>query len=272
MLESIDLQSLTEQYIIPWGISFGFAIIIFLGGRLISKWIVRIVKKLLKKSGMDTILINFVSSILSAMLLLVVIIASLNQLGVDTTSLIALVGAAGLAVGLALQSSLQNFAAGVMLIIFRPFKNGDFVEAGGTSGVVEKIGIFSTIMRTGDNREMIIPNGSIYGGNITNFSARETRRVDMVFGIGYDDDIRKARDIMEGIIKADERILAEPEPLIAVSELADSSVNFVVRPWVKSGDYWAVLFDLNEKIKLAFDENGISIPYPQMDVHLQKAE
>jgi small conductance mechanosensitive channel len=186
---------------------------------------------------MDSILINFVSSILSALLLLVVIIAALNQLGVNTTSLIALIGAAGLAVGLALQNSLQNFAAGVMLIIFRPFADGDFVEAGGTAGVVEKIGIFSTLMRTGDNREVIVPNSAIYGNNIVNFSARDTRRIDMTFGIGYEDDIKKARDIMRGIVSADERILDEPETVIAVSELADSSVT-----------------------------------YPQMDMHMHKSE
>ena len=186
--------------------------------------------------------------------------------------MIALIGAAGLAIGLALQGSLQNLASGVMLIVFRPFKDGDFVEAGGTMGVVEEIGIFTTKMRTGDNKEVIVPNGQIFGGIITNYSKRETRRVDMVFGIGYGDDIRKAKDIISGIIAADERILKDPETLIAVGELADSSVNFNVRPWVKSGDYWGVYFDLNEKIKLAFDENGISIPFPQMDVYLQKTE
>jgi small conductance mechanosensitive channel len=191
---------------------------------------------------------------------------------VNTTSLIALIGAAGLAIGLALQGSLQNLASGVMLIVFRPFKDGDFVEAGGTMGVVEEIGIFTTKMRTGDNKEVIVPNGQIFGGIITNYSKRDTRRVDMVFGIGYGDDIRKAKDIIAGIIAADERILKEPEPLIAVGELADSSVNFNVRPWVKSGDYWSVYFDLNEKIKLAFDDNGISIPFPQMDVHIEKSE
>ncbi|MCF6194821.1 MAG: mechanosensitive ion channel [Kangiellaceae bacterium] len=154
--------------------------------------------------------------------------------------------------------------------MFRPFTTGDFVEAGCVSGVVEKISIFNTIMRTGDNKEMIVPNGAIYGGVITNYSAKATRRVDMVFGIGYDDDIKKAKDIMVDIMSKDERILEEPAPLVAISELADSSVNFVVRPWVNSADYWGVMFDLNEKIKLAFDENSISIPYPQMDVHLDK--
>jgi small conductance mechanosensitive channel len=189
---------------------------------------------------------------------------------VDTTSLIALLAAAGLAVGLAMKDSLQNFAAGVMLIIFRPFTAGDFVEAGGTAGVVETISIFSTIMRTGDNREVIVPNGAIYNGTITNYSARETRRIDMVFGIGYDDDIRKVKQLLGDILAADERVLKEPAAQVVVGELANSSVNFHVRPWVKSGDYWDVRFDLTERIKLAFDDNGISIPYPQMDVHLNK--
>jgi small conductance mechanosensitive channel len=179
-------------------------------------------------------------------------------------------GAAGLAVGLALQGSLQNFAAGVMLIIFRPFKAGDYVDAGGTSGTVETIKIFNTVLKTPDNREVIVPNGAIYGGTITNFSARATRRIDMVFGIGYGDDIRKAKEVIKAILESDERILKDPEPLIAVGELGDNSVNFNVRPWVNSGDYWPVKFDLNERIKLAFDENGISIPYPQMDVHMAK--
>jgi len=224
-------------------------------------------RTVLGKSKMDDILINFVASIFKTILLLFVVIAALDQLGVDTTSLIALLGAAGLAIGLALQSSLQNFASGVMLIIFRPFKAGDFVEVAGTAGVVETISIFSSTLRTGDNREIIIPNGSIYGGTITNYSARETRRVDMVFGIGYDDDIKKAKQMLDDIVNADERVLADPKPVIAVSELADSSVNFVVRPWVKTADYWAVLWDLTEEVKLKFDEAGISIPYPQMDVH-----
>ena len=154
-----------------------------------------------------------------------------------------------------------------MLLVFRPFKAGDFVEAGGVSGVVESIGIFSSIFRTGDNREVIIPNGSIYGGTIINYSARETRRIDMVFGIGYEDDIKKAKDLLQQIVTSDERVLSDPAPVIAVGELADSSVNFIVRPWVKTGDYWAVYWDLTEKVKLEFDAAGISIPYPQMDVH-----
>jgi len=270
MLENININELISTYLIPFSIKIFFAIVIFIVGRMVVKAIVGLLKKLLSKAKMDLILINFVSSIVNTVLLLFIVVAALDQLGVDTTSLIALVGAAGLAIGLALQGSLQNFAAGVMLIIFRPFKSGDFIEAGGVTGVVEMINIFSTTLRTGDNREIIIPNGSIYSSAITNYSARETRRIDMVFGIGYDDDIKKAREIMQEILAAEDRVLSEPATLIAVGELADSSVNFVVRPWVKSADYWAVKFDITEKIKLAFDENSISIPYPQMDLHMDK--
>ncbi len=267
MFEQIDIAKMTETYVIPWGINIALALVIFIVGRFIVGMLTSLLRKILKKSKMDSILVEFVASIFKTILLLFVVIAALDRLGVDTTSLIALLGAAGLAVGLALQGSLQNFAAGVMLIIFRPFKAGDFVEAGGVAGVVETISIFSSTFRTGDNREVIIPNGSIYGGTITNYSARETRRVDMVFGIGYDDDIKKAKELLHKVVTSDERVLADPAPVIAVSELADSSVNFVVRPWVKTADYWAVLWDLTEAVKLEFDANGVSIPYPQMDVH-----
>ncbi len=264
------MEKLTNTYIVPWGINISLALAVFIIGRMVAGIIVSLVEKLLAKAKMEEILINFISSIVSAVLTLFIIVAALDRLGVDTTSLIALMGAAGLAVGLALQGSLQNFAAGVMLIIFRPFKAGDYVDAGGTSGTVETIKIFNTVLKTPDNREVIVPNGAIYGGTITNFSARATRRIDMVFGIGYGDDIRKAKEVIKAILESDERILKDPEPLIAVGELGDNSVNFNVRPWVNSGDYWPVKFDLNERIKLAFDENGISIPYPQMDVHMAK--
>jgi small conductance mechanosensitive channel len=253
-----------------WMIHIAMAAAIFFIGRHIAKFLVSWLKRLLVKSKMDDILVKFISQIANAALLLFIIIAALDQLGVDTTSMIAILGAAGLAVGLALQGSLQNFAAGVMLIVFRPFKAGDFIEAGGTAGVVETITIFTTVLRTGDNREVVVPNGNIFGGTITNNSARPTRRIDMVFGIGYDDDIKKARDVMLQVINEDERVLKDPAPLVAVAELGNSSVNFNVRPWVNTPDYWTVRFDLIEKIKLAFDANEITIPYPQMDVHLDK--
>ena len=267
MLENIKIQELLDVYVIPWGINIVMALAIFIVGRIVIGVLTNVAKRLMLKARIDSLLVNFISSIVKTILLLFVVIASLNQLGVDTTSLIALMGAAGLAIGLALQGTLQNLASGVMLIIFRPFKDGDFIEAAGVSGVVEEIGIFTTTMRSGDNREIIVPNGEIFGGTITNLSARKTRRVDMVFGIGYDDDLKKAKEIIKTILDADERILKEPAPLIAVAELADSSVNFNVRPWCNTGDYWAVYADIHENIKLAFDAQGISIPYPQMDIH-----
>jgi len=266
------MENFMSTYITPWIMNVILAIAIFVIGRYVIKMILSVVEKVLRKSRVDEMLIKFISSIANVLLLLFVIVASLDQLGVDTTSLIAVVGAAGLAVGLALQDSLKNFAAGVLLIVFRPFKEGDFVEVAGTSGVAEHINIFNTVLKTPDNREVIVPNGAIYGGVIVNFSARDTRRVDMVFGIGYDDDLRKAKEILQQIIAEDDRILPEPEAVIAVSELADSSVNFIVRPWVNSADYWGVLWDTTEKVKLRFDEEGISIPYPQMDVHLHKQD
>ncbi|PHS71468.1 MAG: mechanosensitive ion channel protein MscS [Methylophaga sp.] len=250
--------------------NIAIAIVIIFVGRMVVKWIVKLIRKLMVRSDLDPILVNFAGSIANAVLLLFVFIAALDQLGVETTSLIALLGAAGLAVGLALQGSLQNFAAGVMMIVFRPFKLGDFIEAGGVIGVVEQISIFSTTMKTSDNREIIVPNGQIYAGAITNYSARDTRRIDMVFGIGYDDDMLKAKKIMEDVVKKHALVLDDPAPVVAVTELADSSVNFNVRPWVNSGDYWAVRSELIEQIKLAFDKKGISIPYPQMDIHTDK--
>jgi len=267
------LQSLT-QVAIDWlyqhYLNLILALVIFVLGKWIAKLVTSASKKVMKKAKLDDILVDFIAGIVKASVILFVVVAALSQLGVETTSLVALIGAAGLAVGLALKDSLQNFASGVMLIMFRPFKAGDFVEMAGVSGVVEKISIFSTLMRTGDNKEIIVPNGSIYGGNIVNYSARPTRRVDMVFGIGYDADIKLAKDTLMEILNADERVLEDPAPVVAVSELADSSVNFVVRPWVNSADYWKVYWDTHEKVKYAFDEKGISIPFPQMDVHLDK--
>ena len=268
---NIDVSQLVETYVVPWGINIVMAIAIFIIGKFVVSMIVKFAKKLMTKGGVDSLLVNFISSIVKTVLLLFVVIAALNQLGVDTTSMIALIGAAGLAIGLALQGTLQNLASGVMLIIFRPFTAGDFIDAAGVAGVVEDIGIFSITMRTGDNREIIIPNGAIYGGTITNNSRRATRRVDMVFGIGYDDDLLKAKEIIGRILSEDERILADPAPTVAVGELADSSVNFNVRPWCKTSDYWGVYADVHEKIKLTFDAEGISIPYPQMDIHQDKA-
>lgn len=267
-----DFAAITNDYILPWSINIGLALLIFIVGRIVAGLIVKVVERLLGTAGVDPMLIGFITAVAHAVLILFVIIAALDKLGVDTTTFIALIGAAGLAIGLSLKSSLENFASGLMLIVFRPFKVGDTIDAGGVFGVVEKISIFHTIMRTGDNREVIVPNGAIYGGNITNNNARETRRIDLVFGIGYESDLLKAKKILQDILAADERILNEPAPLVAVAALADSSVNFNVRPWVKTSDYWEVYYSINEKVKLSFAENDISIPYPQMDIHLSKSE
>jgi small conductance mechanosensitive channel len=272
MLESIEINSLINTYLIPWGINIGLALLIFIVGRIAVSIIIGIVRKLLTKAKLDKVLVGFITAIINWILLLVVIIAALNRLGINTTSLIAIIGAAGLAIGLSMKDSLQNFAAGVMIITFKPFKEGDFVEAGGTSGFVKQINIFSSTFLTPDNKQVIVPNGGIYSGAITNYSATGTRRIDMVFGISYDDDIATAKGIIEEILKSENRILNTPVYDLVVGELADSSVNIYVRPWVSSSNYWPVKFDLTEKIKLEFDKNGISIPYPQMDVHTYRAE
>ena len=247
------------------------AIIIFAIGWWLSKYIQKLVVRIMNNKNVDPLLTSFTSNIVYIALIAFVIIAALGQLGIQTTSFIAIIGAAGLAIGLSLQSSLSNFASGVMIIFFRPFKVGDFIEAGGVSGVVEGIQIFSTQMRTGDNKSIIVPNSNITNSNITNYSAKDTRRIDLTFGIGYGDDLRKAKKVLQEILEKDERILKDPAPVVAVSALADSSVNFAVRPWVKTEDYWAVYFDLTEAVKIRFDEENISIPYPQRDIHMYQA-
>jgi len=257
-----------EQAVRLYAVDIIIALIIVVLGRMVVKMVGNLTGKLMKKRGVDETLRKFAMSIVTALLMAVVFIAALGQLGVETTSLVAIVGAAGLAIGLALQGSLSNFASGVMLIVFRPFKAGDFVEAGSATGVVQEVSIFTTTMLSPDNKRIIIPNAQITGGHITNYSAEEKRRVDLVFGIGYKDDIKKAKTIMMEIVTSDDRVLAEPAPTVGVLELGDSSVNFVVRPWVKTADYWAVYFDVTERMKLRFDAEGISIPFPQRDVHL----
>lgn len=268
MIEEAKVVDFFHLHIIPWSIKVGVALTIFLIGQLVAKLISRALVKVLSHTKLDKILIDFLSSLVRALLLVMVLVAALDNLGVNTNSLIAMLGAAGIAIGLALQSSLQNFAAGFMLLIFRPFKAGDFVETAGTSGIIDSIGIFSTKLYTGDNKEVIVPNGSIYTSNIVNYSSRKTRRIDMTFGVSYDDDIRLAKDIILKVINEEERVLKDPAPEVAVGELAASSVNFVVRPWVKAEDYWAVRFALNEKVKIAFDEHNITIPFPQMHLNM----
>ena len=265
-----QISQMMDTYVIPWGINIVMAIVIYIVGKFVVGILVNVFGTVMARSKYDDMLIDFVKAILNAILMLFVIVASLDKLGVNTTSMVAIFGAAGLAIGLSLQGSLQNFAAGVMLFVFRPFKSGDFIDAAGEMGTVISISIFTTIMTTPDNKQIIVPNGKVYGGNITNFSANETRRVDMLVGISYDSDLKKAKQILNEMVSADERILKDPAPIVAVSELADSSVNFVVRPWVKSADFWDVKFDFTEAVKLRFDAEGIIIPFPQMDVHLHK--
>ncbi|MCP4569971.1 MAG: mechanosensitive ion channel [FCB group bacterium] len=268
------MEWLTTSQVMEWVGLYGpvilKAVAILVIGRIVIGIITSFIGRLLRRTKTDETLIKFVVSLTRIVLMIFVFLAALDALGVETTSFVAIIGAAGLAVGFALQGSLSNFASGVMLIIFRPFKAGDFIEAGGSMGSVEAIQIFNTTLKTPDNKLVIIPNSNITGGNITNFSAMEQRRVDMVFGIGYDDDIKKAKGILEQILSEDSRILKDPAPVVAVSELADSSVNFAVRPWAKTADYWGVYFDVTEKVKLTFDEQGISIPYPQQDVHMHQ--
>jgi small conductance mechanosensitive channel len=266
-LEKLSDPDLIQTMLIPWAIKIGVALAIFIVGRWIAKWLTGVLKKVMAKADLDEMLIQFLGNIVYTVLLLAVVMAALDHLGIQTTSLLAVFGAAGLAIGLALKDSLGNFSSGVMIILFRPFKVGDFIEAGGTNGVVEQVRMFATILRSGDNREIIVPNSQIYSGTIVNYSAKDTRRVDLVFGIGYGDDIAKAKQIIQEIMHQDERILADPAPAIALGELGDSSVNFNVRPWVKSDDYWPVRADLLEKVKLAFDANGITIPYPQQEIY-----
>ena len=252
------------------GIKVATALAIFFVGKLVIRAVVGAVRKVMHKQEVDKTLETFICNLVRTVLLVLVIIAAIGALGIETTSFIAIFGAAGLAVGLALQGSLSNFASGVLIVLFRPYRVGDFIEAAGISGVVEQVQILTTIMKTGDNKQIIVPNSQIMDSIITNYSANDTRRVDMVIGVSYDDDLDKVRATLEELIAADDRILDEPAAKIAVSELADSSVNFIVRPWVNTADYLGVMFDLTEAIKKRFDQENISFPFPQQDVHLYK--
>ena len=267
-LDQEKIQGIIES-IIPYAINFVIAIVIFVIGKWIARKITDVIVVLLKKAkSIDETLISFFESIIYYILMIVVVLTALSKLGVETTSFFAILGAAGLAIGLALKDSLGNFASGVMLIMFKPFKVGDFVTVAGVSGSVKEISIFSSVLITGDNQKMIIPNAAITSGTIVNVNANPLRRVDLLVGIGYDDDIKKTKELLTSILKSDERIIQEKGLTVAVSELADSSVNFVVRAWVNTPDYWGVKFALTEQVKLRFDEEGISIPYPQQDVHI----
>lgn len=253
-----------------YGLQVLGALAIFFIGRWLAKVVSGLINRALTKARVDPTLVPFIENLSYIALLVFVIIAALDRLGVKMTSAVAVIGAAGLAIGLAWQGSLANLAAGVLLLVFKPFKVGDFIEAAGTTGTVKAIHIFNTILNSPDNVKIIVPNGQITSGNISNFTANGTRRVDLVISVSYDDDLKKAQRVIEGVLAADKRILAEPAPEVSVSELADSSVDFVVRPWVKSGDYWAVHCDVTAKIKMAFDENGITMPFTSYEVYVKK--
>lgn len=251
-----------------FGLKAVIAIVIFLVGRTIARLVTRGLRNVMQSQEVDKILESFVCNLVYWTLMVFVIIAAINQIGIQTTSLIAVMGAAGLAVGLALQGSLANFAAGVLIVVFRPYRVGDYIEAAGIAGSVLQVQILTTMLKTPDNKQIIVPNGQIMGSIITNYSANDLRRVDMAVGVSYSDDLDNVRSTIKDLVTADERILKDPECVIADSELGDSSVNFVVRPWVKTADYWGVKFDLTEAVKKRFDKEGISIPFPQRDVHV----
>ncbi len=254
------------------GLEYGMKILGALVVLVIGMWVAKMIKKgvvkLMEKRNVDSTLVSFVASLLHVALQIFVIIAALAKLDINTTSFIAVLGAAGLAIGLAMQGSLSNFASGVLMIIFRPFTVGDFVEVNATKGAVVEISIFTTILNSIDNKRIIVPNSNVMSANITNYSVNDTRRVDLSAGISYSDDIDKARTAIQAVLAEVEGILESPAPDIFVSEMADSSVNFAVRPWCKPADYWAVYFGVTEAIKKKFDAEGITIPFPQQDVHL----
>jgi len=244
------------------------AILVWIIGSIIVKTLINGFDKMMQKRNMDASLRPFMKSLVGALLKIMLVISVMGMLGIEMTSFIAILGAAGLAIGMALSGTLQNFAGGAMILIFKPFKVGDVIDAQGYIGSVSEIQIFNTILKTPDNKTIIIPNGGLSTSSMTNFSTEETRRVDWTIGIGYGDNVDKAREVIMNLIKADNRIMSTPEPFIAVSELADSSVNFAVRVWVNSADYWGVFFEMNENVYKTFDKEGLNIPYPQMDVHV----
>ena len=265
-------MNINVDAIVGWGSIYAIniigALLIFIIGKWLARRIADLLATLMKKNNVDLTLVNFSNNLTYYILVVLVVIAAVGRLGVNTTSFLTILGAAGLAIGLALKDSLSNFAAGVMLVLFRPFTIGDVVSTAGITAKVEKITIFNTLFCTADNQLVIVPNNKIISDIITNINAKDTRRIDLVVGISYTDDMVQTKGILERLAKEDSRVLTDPETTVAVAELADSSVNLVFRPWVKTADYWAVRFDLTENIKNALDEAGISIPFPQQDVHL----
>ena len=253
---------------VEFGINFATALAIFYIGKFFVGLLVRTTSKVMQSHGVDKTLETFIGNLIRTALMVVIVIAAIGAIGIQTTSFIAIFGAAGLAIGLALQGSLSNFASGVLIVLFKPYRVGDYIEAAGIAGSVEQVQILTTVLKTGDNKQIIVPNSQIMNSIITNYSANDTRRIDLVIGVSYSDDLDKVRATLEALIADESRILQDPATLIAVSELADSSVNFIVRPWVRSGDHWSVKLDLTEAIKKRFDKEGISFPFPQQDVHL----
>ncbi|MEK6186776.1 small-conductance mechanosensitive channel MscS [Vibrio cholerae] len=259
-----------SDLLIQYGVNVISAILILFIGNLVVKGVAGSVANVLKKKEMDKAVVDFIHGLVRYTLFIIVLIAALSRIGVQTASVVAVIGAAGLAVGLALQGSLSNFAAGVLIVAFRPFKSGDYVEIGGVANSVDSIQIFQTVLKSPDNKMVVVPNSAVIGGAITNYSRHETRRVDMVIGVSYKSDLQKTKRVLRETLEKDPRILKDPDMTIGVLTLADSSINFVVRPWCKTSDYWAVYFDSMQAIKEALDANGIEIPFPQMDVHLNK--
>ena len=269
--ESSKYLDIALEYMQIYGMKVLGAVVVLVIGLWVIKWAVKAVDAMMTRSNTDDSLRPFLRSLLGSLLKVMLAIVVLGMLGIEMTSFIALLGAAGLAVGMALSGTFQNFAGGVMILIFKPFKVGDFIDAQGYMGVVKEIQIFVTILTTGDNKTIIIPNGGLSNSSMVNFSTQENRRVDWSFGIGYGDDLDKAKGIIQKLIDADERILKEPASLIVLGELADSSVNITVRAWANASDYWGIFFDMNEKVYHAFNNGGINIPFPQMDVHVKNA-
>lgn len=261
-----------SDLLVQYGVNIISAVLILFIGNIIVKAVANSVSKVLEKKDMDKAVVEFVHGLVRYLLFVIVLIAALGRVGVQTASVVAVIGAAGLAVGLALQGSLSNFAAGVLIVAFRPFKSGDYVEIGGVAGSVEAIQIFQTVLKTPDNKMVVVPNSGVIGSPITNYSRHETRRVDLVIGVSYKSDLKQTKQVIREALEKDARILKDPGMTIGVLALADSSVNFVVRPWCKTADYWDVYFDSTQAIKEALDEAGIEIPFPQMDVHLNKVD
>ena len=272
---SLDVNKyydLAIQYGTEYGLKIIGALIIFFIGKMMANGLRHAMHKAMEHQKIETTLIEFATSAVYYGLMAVVLLAAASNLGIETTSFMAILGAAGLAIGLALSSTLSNIGAAVVILVFRPFKVGDYVNAGGAEGTVDKISLFSTTISPVDNRLIVVPNSAITGGNITNFSSKAVRRVDHVVGIGYGDDIKKAKEVLYAVIEKSAHTISDPSPLVAVTELGDSSVNFTVRAWVKSADYWDAYFEIIEEIKYALDDANISIPFPQMDVHMEKGE